>query len=56
MSAFDLFSKTSLPTLRRVMDFAAIRQRVYAGNVANAEVPDYKRKDVRVRRGDVAGP
>lgn len=46
MAGFGLFSKTSLPDLRRVMDFAALRQRIYAGNLANAEAPGYKRKDV----------
>ncbi|MFH1278410.1 MAG: flagellar basal body rod protein FlgB [Candidatus Eisenbacteria bacterium] len=46
MSTFGLFSRTTLPVLKRVMDFAALRQRVYAGNVANAEVPGYRRRDV----------
>ena len=46
MSAIDLFSKTALPALRKVMDLSAWRQRTYAANLANVETPGYKRQDV----------
>ncbi len=46
MSASDLFSKTALPALRKVMDLSAWRQRTYAANLANAETAGYKRQEV----------
>lgn len=47
MPSIGLFARTSLPVLRKVLDLAALRQRVYATNVANAETPGYNRRDVK---------
>lgn len=47
MSGLGLFGKTAIPALRRVMDLSAWKQRAHASNLANANVPEYRRRDVR---------
>jgi len=42
-----LFENTSLPTLAKMMNLAAWKQRVYSGNVANASTPGYERREAR---------
>jgi flagellar basal-body rod protein FlgB len=58
-----VFNKLDIPRLRTVLDLAATRQRLLTENVANAETPGYKRKDIDFkaelrsavdRSGDVA--
>lgn len=44
---FDsVISKTNLPTLKRVLDLSSLRQKVTAGNIANAQTPDYRPRKV----------
>jgi len=46
MSVKGTFETTGLSNLERVLDLAAMRQRVYAKNIANANVPTYQRQEV----------
>ena len=46
MSVNGLFERTGLVDLEKVLDLSAARQRAYASNVANANVPSYQRLDV----------
>ncbi len=41
------FDNTSLPSLAKVMNLAAWKQRVYSGNVANVSTPGYERREAR---------
>jgi flagellar basal-body rod protein FlgB len=43
----SFFDNTSLPSLSKVMNLAAWRQRVLSGNVANASTPGYERREAR---------
>jgi flagellar basal-body rod protein FlgB len=44
---FDsIIAKTGLPTLKRTLDLASLRQKVTAGNIANAQTPGYKPREV----------
>jgi flagellar basal-body rod protein FlgB len=39
---FDsVIAKTGLPTLKRALDLASLRQKVTAGNIANAQTPGF---------------
>jgi flagellar basal-body rod protein FlgB len=47
MSLVDLITnRTELPTLKSSMDAFALRQKVIANNIANAQTPGYARKEV----------
>jgi len=41
-----VLAKTSLPTVKRALDLAALRQKITAGNMANASTPGYRRRAV----------
>lgn len=41
-----LFSATQIPLLKKGLDAYALRHRVQAGNIANAETPRYQRRSV----------
>ncbi len=43
-----LFNKTTLPILQEVISFSEARHQVLAGNVANADTPDYRVRDLSV--------
>ncbi len=47
MSDGRLFAGTSIPALKKIMDLGAARQRARAGNLANAAVEGYERRDAR---------
>ena len=42
----DILTNTSIPELTKVLDMLAERQRLISNNVANADTPGYKCKDV----------
>ena len=44
----SLFEADSIPILERMLSFSEARHRVLAENVANAETPSWRRKDLRV--------
>lgn len=44
-----LFDKMAIPRLQTVLDLAASRQKLLTDNVANAETPGYRRKDIDFR-------
>lgn len=49
MTIFDsMFAKGSIPVLEKSVRFAALRHRVIANNIANADTPFYKTRDVPV--------
>jgi flagellar basal-body rod protein FlgB len=41
-----VIAKTSIPTLKRQLDLASLRQKITAGNMANVGTPGYKRRVV----------
>jgi flagellar basal-body rod protein FlgB len=41
-----VIAKTSIPTLKRQLDLASLRQKITAGNMANVGTPGYKRRMV----------
>ncbi|MEW5701281.1 MAG: flagellar basal body rod protein FlgB [Candidatus Zixiibacteriota bacterium] len=41
-----LFDQIGIPRLERALDLTAARQRLLTENVANAETPGYRRKDI----------
>jgi flagellar basal-body rod protein FlgB len=41
-----LFDQIGIPGLERALDLSAARQRLLTENVANAETPGYRRKDI----------
>ncbi len=43
-----LFNQTTLPMLQEVLRFSEARHRVLAGNVANADTPGYRVRDLSV--------
>lgn len=43
-----LFDQTTLPMLQEVLRFSEARHRVLAGNVANADTPGYRVRDLNV--------
>lgn len=43
-----LFSRT-ITMLEQGLDYAALREKVIANNIANVDTPNYKAKDVRFR-------
>lgn len=45
MSKLNLFSN-NIQTLERALDYSTLKQKVIAQNIANVDVPNYKRKDV----------
>ena len=42
MSAIDLFSKTALGWIHRILDISAARQNAHAKNLANLSTPGYR--------------
>ena len=44
-----VFQKLDIPRLQTVLDLAANRQKLLTENVANAETPGYRRKDIDFR-------
>jgi flagellar basal-body rod protein FlgB len=46
--AMDLFSST-FNVLERALDYSALRQKVISENIANADTPNYKAKQVNFR-------
>jgi len=42
----SVIAKTGLPTLKRVLDLSSLRQKVTAGNIANAQTPGYRPREV----------
>ena len=44
----DITSSGAIPTLEASLRFAAERQRLIAGNIANISTPDYRQKDVSI--------
>lgn len=46
MASIDLFSNTRLDSLSKAMDLATKRQQLLSNNLANLNVPGYKRKDI----------
>jgi flagellar basal-body rod protein FlgB len=42
----DLFSSTTIPALGEVLNFAQARHTVLAGNIANANTPGYRLRDL----------
>ncbi|MCC6425352.1 MAG: flagellar basal body rod protein FlgB [Phycisphaerales bacterium] len=45
----DITNSGAIPVLEASMRFAAQRQRMIAGNIANISTPDYRQKDVSVK-------
>ena len=45
-----LISQESTPLLEQVVRFTAARQRLIAENIANVDTPDYRQKDLSVKR------
>jgi len=43
-----MFSSTSIPILEQVLSFTETRHELLAGNVANANTPNYKSRDLSV--------
>jgi len=41
-----IFSKTTIPLMKRVLDIANDRQKVIASNIANAATPGYRRREI----------
>jgi len=41
-----VLDKTGLPTIKRVLDLASMRQKITAGNMANVSTPKYQRRTV----------
>jgi len=44
----SLFNNTTIPVLQEVLSFSEARHNVLAGNVANADTPDYQVRDLSV--------
>jgi len=44
----SLFSNTTIPVLQQVTSFAQARHQVLAGNIANADTPGYRVRDLSV--------
>lgn len=44
----NLFSNTTIPVLQEVTSFAQARHHVLAGNIANADTPGYRVRDLSV--------
>jgi len=44
----SLFNKTTIPVLQEVLSFSEARHKVLAGNVANADTPDYRIRDLNM--------
>jgi flagellar basal-body rod protein FlgB len=44
----SLFDSTTIPVLQEVISFAEARQTLLAGNIANADTPGYKARDLSV--------
>jgi flagellar basal-body rod protein FlgB len=44
-----VFQKLDIPRLQTVLDLASARQKLLTQNVANAETPGYRRKDIDFR-------
>jgi len=42
----NVFSKTQIPFIEKLLDISSIRQRVIAGNVANVQTPGYTGRKV----------
>jgi flagellar basal-body rod protein FlgB len=41
-----VIERTGIPTIKRTLDLASLRQKITAGNVANAQSPGYRRRAV----------
>jgi flagellar basal-body rod protein FlgB len=39
-----VIARTGIPTVKRTLDLASLRQKITAGNIANAESPAYRRR------------
>ncbi len=44
----SLFDKTTIPALQETLSFTEARHQVLAGNIANADTPDYQLRDLSV--------
>ncbi len=44
----SLFNKSTIPLLQEVVSFTEARHQVLAGNIANADTPDYRVRDLSV--------
>jgi flagellar basal-body rod protein FlgB len=42
----SLFNNTTIPVLQEVLSFSEARHNVLAGNIANADTPDYRTRDL----------
>ncbi len=42
----SIFNKTSVPLMQKVLDIAGTRQRIIAGNIANASTQGYQKQEV----------
>ena len=45
-----IFSKTAIPLMQKLLDTASDRQKVIAGNIANAATPGYQRRAVDFKK------
>jgi flagellar basal-body rod protein FlgB len=41
-----IIAKTGIPTVKRTLDLASLRQKITAGNISNSQTPNYKRRTV----------
>ncbi|RKY80917.1 flagellar basal body rod protein FlgB [candidate division KSB1 bacterium] len=46
----SIFSKTTIPLMKRVLDIASERQKVIASNIANSSTPGYKTRKVDFKK------
>lgn len=45
----SLFDKTTIPILQETLSFTEARHQILAGNIANADTPDYKTRDLSLQ-------
>jgi flagellar basal-body rod protein FlgB len=41
-----IIARTGIPAVKRTLDLASLRQKVTAGNISNAQTPNYRRRTV----------
>jgi flagellar basal-body rod protein FlgB len=41
-----IIAKTGIPTVKRTLDLASLRQKITAGNISNAQTPNYWRRTI----------
>ena len=46
----SIFSRTTIPLMKRVLDIASERQKVIASNIANSSTPGYKTRKVDFKK------